>query len=105
MAEGIFVGALSLACSRESILDLTKYDVGNALRKEHALHKSMEEGEFHEFLSLFGSIIQRTQVLPVGAQDLFDVADITVKEGISIVVLVLSLRGMLTGFLLSEGLL
>lgn len=65
------------------ILDLTKYEVGNALWKEHALHQSMGESEFREFLGLFGRIIPRTQVLSVEAQDLPEVADVAAKERIT----------------------
>lgn len=65
------------------ILDLTKYEVGNALWKEHTLHKSMEEGEFREFLSLFGRIIPQTQVLSVEARELPEVADVAAKERIT----------------------
>jgi predicted nucleic acid-binding protein len=63
-------------------LDVTRYEVGNVIWKEHTLHKSMEEGEFREFLSL-SDIVQRTQVLSVGAEELPDVADIAVKERIT----------------------
>jgi predicted nucleic acid-binding protein len=69
--------------SENCMLDLTKYEIGNGLWKEHTLHKSIQEDEFREFLSLLGRIVQRTQVLSVGAQDLPDVADIAVKEGIT----------------------
>jgi predicted nucleic acid-binding protein len=69
--------------SENSMLDLTKYEVGNALWKEHTLHKSMEESEFREFLSLFGRIVQRTQLLSVDAQELPQVADLAAKESIT----------------------
>ena len=65
------------------ILDLTKYEVGNALWKEHTLHQSMEEEEFREFLSLFGRIIPQTQVLSVEGKDLPEVADLAAKERIT----------------------
>ena len=65
------------------ILDLTKYEIGNGLWKEHTLHKSMEEDEFHEFLSLFGRIIQRTQILSVEAEELPQVGDLAAKERIT----------------------
>jgi predicted nucleic acid-binding protein len=69
--------------SENCILDLTKYEVGDALWKEHTLHQSMEEGEFREFLSLFGRIIPQTQVLSVEGKDLPEVADLAVKERIT----------------------
>jgi predicted nucleic acid-binding protein len=69
--------------SENCILDLTKYEVGNALWKEHTLHGSMEEGEFREFLSLFGRIVPRTRVLSVEAQELPEVADVAAKERIT----------------------
>jgi predicted nucleic acid-binding protein len=65
------------------ILDLTKYEVGNALWKEHTLHQSMKEEEFREFLSLFGRIIPQTQVLAVEGKDLPEVADLAAKERIT----------------------
>lgn len=43
----------------------------------------MEEGEFREFLSLFGRIIPQTQVLSVEAKDLPEVADLAAKEQIT----------------------
>jgi predicted nucleic acid-binding protein len=65
------------------MLDLTKYEIGSGLWKEHTLHKSMEEDEFREFLSLLGRIIQRTQVLSVEAEELPQVADVAAKERIT----------------------
>jgi predicted nucleic acid-binding protein len=65
------------------MLDLTKYEIGNGLWKEHTLHKSIEEDEFREFLNLLGRIVQRTEVLSVEADELPQVADLAAKERIT----------------------
>jgi predicted nucleic acid-binding protein len=65
------------------ILDLTKYEVGNALWKEHVLRRAIEADEFRELLDLLRTIILRTKVLSVDAQDLPDVAEVAEKERIT----------------------
>jgi len=62
------------------ILDLTKYEVGNALWKERVLHQAIAEDEFQEFLKLFKTIILRTKVLVVDAENLSDIAEVAAKE-------------------------
>jgi predicted nucleic acid-binding protein len=63
-----------------SILDLTKYEVGNALWKELVLTKTIAEGEFREFLDLLGRILLRTRVLVLAPENLPEVAEIAAKE-------------------------
>jgi predicted nucleic acid-binding protein len=69
--------------SENCMLDLTKYEIGNVLWKEHTLHKSIEEDEFREFLSLLGRIVQRTETLSVEADEPPQVADLAAKERIT----------------------
>jgi predicted nucleic acid-binding protein len=69
--------------SENCILDLTKYEVGNALWKEHVLRQALEADEFRELLDLLRTIILRTKVLSVDAQDLPDVAEVALKERIT----------------------
>lgn len=63
-----------------SILDLTKYEVGNALWKELVLTKTIGEGDFREFLDLLGRILLRTRVLVLAPKNLPEVAEIAAKE-------------------------
>jgi len=65
------------------ILDLTKYEVGNALWKEHVLHRTIGADEFRESLGLLRTIILRTKVLSVDASALPDVAEVAEKERIT----------------------
>jgi len=69
--------------SDNCILDLTKYEVGNTLWKEHILSRAIEADEFRELLDLLRTIIPRTKVLSVDAQDLPDVAEVAEKERIT----------------------
>jgi len=69
--------------SENCILDLTKYEVGKALWEEHVLRQSIEADEFRELLDLLRTIILRTKVLSVDAQDLPDVAEVAEKERIT----------------------
>ncbi len=75
-------GALR-ALDENCILELTKYEVGNALWKEYVLHHTIGEDEFKEFLDLFQRVVLRTKVLVVGAEDLSDVAEVAAKEKIT----------------------
>jgi len=65
------------------ILDLTKYEVGNALWKEYILHNAIREEEFREFLDFFRSVLRLTKVVAVGAESLLDVAETAAKEQIT----------------------
>lgn len=65
------------------VLDLGKYEVGNALWKEHILRHAITEGEFHEFLQLLTNVLLHTKILRVEAQNLSDVAKIAAKETIT----------------------
>jgi predicted nucleic acid-binding protein len=69
--------------SENCILDLTKYEVGNALWKEHILHRTIGADEFRELLDLLRIIILRTKVLSVDAHELPDVAEVAEKERIT----------------------
>jgi predicted nucleic acid-binding protein len=69
--------------SENCILDLTKYEVGNALWKEHILHRTIGADEFRELLGLLRTIILRTKVLSVDARALPDVAEVAEKERIT----------------------
>lgn len=65
------------------ILDLTKYEVGNALWKEHVLHSAITEDEFHEFLDLLRSVVVRAKILAPDPENLSDVAGVAAKEKIT----------------------
>lgn len=69
--------------SENCILDLTKYEVGNALWKEQMLHQAIEEEELQEFFGLLRGLVLRTNVLTVDARKLSDVARIAAKERIT----------------------
>jgi predicted nucleic acid-binding protein len=69
--------------SDSCVLDLTKYEVGNALWKEHVLHKAIGGKEFTEFLDLLRTILLRTKALSVEAHDLSKVAEVAEKERIT----------------------
>lgn len=62
------------------ILDLSKYEVGNALWKERILRHTITDDEFHEFFGLLTTVILQSKVLGIRAQDLPDVARIAAKE-------------------------
>jgi len=62
------------------ILDLTKYEVGNALWKEHLLHQAIGAGELREFLELFRSLIHHIKTLSIDADQLPRVAELAVRE-------------------------
>jgi len=65
------------------ILDLTKYELGNALWKEHVLHRAIGEREFREFLDLLRSVIFRASILSVNGERLPDVAAVATREKIT----------------------
>jgi predicted nucleic acid-binding protein len=69
--------------SENCILDLTKYEVGNALWKEHTLRRNIGADEFRELLDLLRTVILRTKVLSVDAHELLDVAEVAAKERIT----------------------
>jgi predicted nucleic acid-binding protein len=66
--------------SESYVLDLGKYEVGNALWKEHTLRRSITEDEFREFLRLLTGAILHSKTLTVDAQNLPDVAKLAAKE-------------------------
>jgi len=66
--------------SENCILDLTKYEVGNALWKEHRLHHTLKEKEVQEFLDLFSEVLSRTKILTVDPGDLSEVARFAIDE-------------------------
>lgn len=69
--------------SENCILDLTRYEVGNALWKERTLRRTIGTDEFRELLDLFRTVILRTKVLSVDANELLDVAEVAEKERIT----------------------
>lgn len=69
--------------SENFVLDLTKYEVGNALWKEYILHHAIGEDEFQELIALLQNLITHTKVLVVDAENLKDVAEIAAKEKIT----------------------
>ena len=69
--------------SENCILDLTKYEVGNALWKEHMLRRAIEADELKELLDLLRTVILRTKAISVDAQDLPRVAEVAKNEGIT----------------------
>lgn len=66
--------------SENCFLDLTKYEVGNALWKEHKLHHAIQQKEVEEFLDLFREVLSRTKILIVEPDDLSKVAGIATDE-------------------------
>jgi predicted nucleic acid-binding protein len=69
--------------SENCLLDLTKYEVGNALWKEHRLHRAIQQKEVEEFLDLFREVLSRTKILIVDPDDLSKVAGIAIDEMMS----------------------
>ena len=79
LEEDMALRILSESC----VLDLGKYEVGNALWKEHILRHTITEEEFDEFFRLLTGVIIRSKIVRVEAQDLPDVAKIAAKEKIT----------------------
>jgi len=66
--------------SENCFLDLTKYEVGNALWKEHRLHRTLKEKEVQEFLDLFTQLLSRAKILTVDPRGLSEVARFAIDE-------------------------
>ena len=79
LEEDMALRILSEGC----VLDLGKYEVGNALWKEHILRRTITEDEFDEFFRLLSGVIIHSKIVRVEAQDLADVAKIAAKEKIT----------------------
>jgi predicted nucleic acid-binding protein len=79
LEEDMALRILSEGC----VLDLGKYEVGNALWKEHILRRTITEDEFDEFFRLLTGVIIHSKIVRVEAQDLPDVAKIAAKEKIT----------------------
>jgi len=79
LEEDMALRILSEGC----VLDLGKYEVGNALWKEHILRRTITEDEFDEFFRLLSGVIIHSKIVRVEAQDLPDVAKIAAKEKIT----------------------
>jgi len=79
LEEDMALRILSESC----VLDLGKYEVGNALWKEHILRHTITEEEFDEFFRLLTGVIIHSKIVRVEAQDLPDVAKIAAKERIT----------------------
>jgi predicted nucleic acid-binding protein len=79
LEEETVLRVLSEGC----VLDLGKYEVGNALWKEHILRRTITEDEFDEFFRLLTSVIIHSKIIRVEAQDLHGVAEIAAREKIS----------------------
>ena len=62
------------------ILDLTKYEVGNALWKEQLLHRAIGAEELREFLQLFQSLACHIKSLSIDIEHLSRVAELAVGE-------------------------
>jgi predicted nucleic acid-binding protein len=62
------------------VLDLTKYEVGNAIWKQHRLRHAIDEKEFYELLDLFSEILPKVKVVAVEDGELRNVAEIAAKE-------------------------
>ncbi len=69
--------------AQNCILDLTKYEVGNALWKEQVLHRTIGEDDFQEFLNLLGVVVVRTKALTVDAKKLREVAEVAARQRIT----------------------
>jgi predicted nucleic acid-binding protein len=68
---------------KNAILDLSKYEVGNALWKQHVLRHAISKTEFEEFLSLLQRVITHTRILTITAEDLPKIAKIAAEERIT----------------------
>ena len=74
----------TLRALRENcILDLTKYEVGNALWREHVLSQSIEKDEFQEFLDLLRIVVIRVKGLAAKPENLTDIALTAAEERIT----------------------
>ncbi len=62
------------------VLDLTKYEVGNAIWKQFALRHSIDEKEFYQLFDLFSQILPKAKVVVVEDGELRNVAQIAAKE-------------------------
>lgn len=69
--------------SENCILDLTKYEVGNALWKQHILHHALSEKEFQELVQLLREIVLHTNILTADAESLAEVARMATRERIT----------------------
>jgi len=69
--------------SENSMLDLTTYEVGNAIWKEHTLLHRIQNDEYEEFLTLLGKVISTIQTLSVNAQAVPEVGKLASKENIT----------------------
>lgn len=69
--------------SENCILDLTKYEVGNALWREHVLQRTVTKDQFHEFVTLIEAIMLRSRILAVEPERLSSVATIAASEKIT----------------------
>jgi predicted nucleic acid-binding protein len=65
------------------LLDLTKYEIGNRIWKEYALHHAIREEEFHEFLALLRTVVDRAEQLVPNPETLLEIAQIAAKERIT----------------------
>ncbi len=62
------------------VLDLAKYEVGNAIWKQNALRHSVDEKEFYQLLDLFSKILPKAKVVAVEDGELRNVAEIAARE-------------------------
>jgi predicted nucleic acid-binding protein len=79
LEEEMALRVLSEGC----VLDLGKYEVGNALWKEHILRHTITEEEFDEFFRLLASVLDQSKILQVETDALPSAAKIAAKEKIT----------------------
>jgi len=65
------------------LLDLTKYEMGNGIWKEYALQHAIREEEFHEFLALLRTVVDRAEQLVPDSETLLEIGQIAAKERIT----------------------
>jgi len=83
MIRGFEEEATLRILSKNAVLDLTKYEVGNALWKEYVLRHVIGKSEFQEFLSLLRGVILRTQAFSVKSEDLSEIAQVAAEERVT----------------------
>ena len=66
-----------------SLLDLTKYEMGNGIWKEYALQHAIREEEFQEFLASLRTVVYRAEQLVPDSETLLEIARIAARERIT----------------------
>lgn len=69
--------------STNHVLDLTKYEVGNTLWKEHTLLHTLTRAEFEEFLTLFGRLMEKIPTLSPAPESLLSIGRLASQTRLS----------------------